>query len=158
LVKTNEEQEEQASIVFLIALKDLVQIIIQKMNQEIFDKIVERRLDKVRELLIVKGAEYVRNGDKLHNFKRAADMRRTHPIEALQGMLDKHLVSWLDIVDDLSNGQNCHFSENHLDEKLGDIVTYFVLAECLVRERLGYYPKGDGVNYNGPLMCTEVKP
>lgn len=106
------------------------------MKTEDFEKIVNHRIEKLKELLKSKGKEYIRNGDKLHNFKRAAQLRNSNPLQALQGMLDKHLVSWLDIVDDIEKKETEHLDEKLIDEKLGDIITYFVLAECVIKDHL----------------------
>jgi hypothetical protein len=102
------------------------------MTTEEFDKIIQNRLDKIKELILSKGEEYVRNNDRFHNFNRAGAMRGQHPLQALQGMLDKHLISWLDIVDDVSKGKNV--SKEYLSEKIGDNMTYFALAEALVSD------------------------
>jgi len=95
-----------------------------------FDKIVNDRLNKTRELLLVKGKEYVRGDDRFHNFVRAAEMNRTTPTRALHGMLTKHLVSILDITDsfDIKN----YPSKELISEKIGDIITYLCLQEALM--------------------------
>jgi len=41
-------------------------------------------------------------------------------------------VSWLDIVDDIEKGKVSHITPELVNEKLGDIMTYFALAECVV--------------------------
>jgi hypothetical protein len=102
------------------------------MTKQQFDYIINNRLETIKNLLLTKGKEYIRNNDMLHNFHRAAEMRRTNSTEALQGMLDKHLVSWLDIVDDVKNNKD--INPNILNEKIGDIITYFLLAECTIVE------------------------
>ncbi len=109
------------------------------MNNETFDKILKDRLDKIVAVLGSKGEEYSSEGDRLHNFKVAArigvDAHAT-PEEALWGMLNKHLVSVMDIV------AQCHeerCSEEILNEKLGDTINYFILLEALLRERFGYH-------------------
>jgi len=42
------------------------------MTQEEFDKVIENRLQKIKEILLIKGLEYQRNNDPLHNFNVAA--------------------------------------------------------------------------------------
>lgn len=42
------------------------------MKQEQFDHLLEDRFEKIRTVLSNKSADYVRGGDKLHNFKVAA--------------------------------------------------------------------------------------
>jgi hypothetical protein len=102
-------------------------------NEETFDTCVENRLAKVKELLIVKGKEYVRGEDKFHNFERAAEMNRQTPTRALHGMNSKHLVSILDMLDDIDNGKL--IDQKHLEEKVGDAIVYFVLLEALIKHK-----------------------
>lgn len=104
------------------------------MNQEQFNQIVEARIEKTKELLIRKGAEYVRNNDKLHNFRSASKMNNEPMIASLHGMLSKHLVSYLDMIEDTRQGKK--IGEETINEKIGDIITYFHLAECVLKEPL----------------------
>lgn len=109
-----------------------------RISAEEFDGIIADSMERCKNLLFVKGKEYIRNGDKFHNFRRAAKMRNQTMLQALQGMLDKHLVSWLDIIDDLSdpNLTETNITPEYVKEKLGDIDTYFHIAEPLIYERL----------------------
>lgn len=102
------------------------------MTKQQYDSIINNRIDNVLNILLSKAKEYIRNNDMLHNFHRAAEMRRTNTTDALQGMLDKHLVSWLDIVDDVR--ANKEINTNILNEKISDIIAYFLIAECTVIE------------------------
>lgn len=96
--------------------------------------IINSRLDHSRYLLMVKGREYTRNSDRLHNFRRAAEMDRTTMPRALHGMLQKHLVSYYDMLDDIDKG--IMPSEKFVDEKLGDIIVYFLLQEAVINETI----------------------
>lgn len=107
------------------------------MKSQDFDLIVERRIKLAQEVLLKKRAEYAPDGkDRLHNFKRAASMLNTTPEKALVGMLTKHLVSLLDIVDDIPKTPSIAL----LEEKIGDSVNYLILLEAMIKERLGGYP------------------
>ena len=99
-----------------------------------FDKVIRARLEKTQQLLLIKGKEYVRNNDRFHNFHRTAEMNRTTPTKALHGMLSKHITSYLDMLDDISNG--IMPSEAIVDEKLGDILVYFHLQEALIKQTI----------------------
>lgn len=82
-----------------------------------------------------KHKEYSRYDDKLHNFKKAAEIKgNITPETALIGMLMKHIVSVLDMVDDLENYQILP-SKRYLTEKIGDAICYHVLLEALITER-----------------------
>lgn len=98
-----------------------------------FDKVIQSRLERTKELLLVKGKEYVRGEDRFHNFNRAAEMNRQTPTRALHGMLTKHLVSMLDILDDIDAGK--YPSKETIDEKFGDVVVYVLLQEALIKSK-----------------------
>ena len=102
------------------------------MNDSDFSAVVQRRIKMILESLDVKAKEYAR-GDRLHNFKRAADLKQETPEKALIGFWTKHLVSLLDMVDDLDRGVN--HPAKLWDEKITDAVNYLVLLEALIVER-----------------------
>lgn len=104
------------------------------MNQKEFDELLNVRMAKARHVLSVKSAEYVRGDDKLHNFKRAARADDVTPERALHGMLLKHYISYLDMLDDLEQGKLP--SVETVEEKFGDIINYFILQEALIKERI----------------------
>lgn len=103
-------------------------------NDKRFEQVVESRLQKVKDVMLVKGKEYRRNGNVYHNFDRAAAMLSQTRERALIGMAAKHIVSLLDIVDDLDNGKVP--SAAMLDEKCGDAVNYILLLEGAIKERM----------------------
>ena len=105
------------------------------MNKEQFETVVERRIQQIRTTLLSKGMEY-QNGDSdvFHNFKIAAAMRNITPEQALDGMLLKHLVSMQDIVNNTAKGIAPTFQL--ADEKLCDIINYYILLEGLLKERI----------------------
>jgi len=105
------------------------------MTHEDFNKLLEDRLAKTRAVLAAKSQEYATDGDKLHNFKRAGALQGIHPAKALIGMWAKHLVSVLDLADDVARGDVSRLGL--LDEKIGDAVNYLILLEALMTE-----PKG----------------
>lgn len=100
------------------------------MNNSKFNSLLERRLRKIKEVLSTKAKEYA-IGDRLHNFKRAAEVLCVSPQQALMGMQVKHFVSILDIV----NG-SIPASEEMIDEKIGDAINYLILLEAVLKEQL----------------------
>lgn len=102
------------------------------MSPKIFSELLERRLNLIKNTLDSKSKEYSTLDDKLHNFKKVSRMRDKHPCDALQGMLDKHLASYFDILENIIHGKT--YSREFLDEKLGDIINYFILQEALFVE------------------------
>jgi hypothetical protein len=99
------------------------------MNNEQFNKILERRLIKIKEILGSKADEYSMNSDRLWNFKQAAPLVEGSSAQALWGMLAKHLVSVQDLVMKrlVNSRPNC-------DEKIGDAINYLILLEAVLRE------------------------
>lgn len=100
-----------------------------------FERLVDTRLQLIKDTLLAKGKEYQNGRDDVsHNFKVAARMRGITPEQALDGMLLKHLVSMQDIVN------NTAYYEykpdlNMVSEKIGDIINYYLLLEGLLTER-----------------------
>ena len=103
------------------------------MDHKDFDDVVGNRVKESLALLLPKGEEYSRDGDRLHNFKRAAGVQGCSPEKALIGMYTKHLVSVLDMVDDIDKGKvPCG---KVLAEKMNDSHNYHYLLEGLICER-----------------------
>jgi len=100
------------------------------MTNDEFQRIFQLVVAHVGALLIRKNDEYARGEDKLHNFKRAADVDGCTPIQAARGMQLKHSVSLLDMLDDLDTG-HLHCREQWL-EKIGDRIAYDILIYALL--------------------------
>ena len=103
---------------------------------KIFDAWLEEITNHMKSTLSSKAEDYadLSKDDRMHNFKRAALQRNTTPETALFGMLNKHWVSLLDLLDDIDSGKPCP-SKEYIREKLGDIRNYLVLLEVLLHER-----------------------
>lgn len=99
------------------------------------EQIIRDRIDRTIELMLVKGKEYQRNGDKLHNFRRAAEMQRSNMPRVLHGMLQKHIVSYYDMLDDIDLGKK--IKEEYVNEKIGDCIVYLLLQEVAIKEEVG---------------------
>lgn len=126
-----------------------------------FNEKVEAVIIKLRHTLIVKGKEYSRNDDPFHNFKRGSKITGKSEIEVLDGMLLKHLISYHDMIDDIKKGKVP--SKEYVDEKLGDIITYFTLQKIQIEDIIELRsselksPKADGdikvINPSQPLKA-----
>jgi len=104
------------------------------MKEKEFNKIVKLRCQKIVDILAKKGAEYSSDNDRLHHYKVASRILNCTNEKALLAQFTKHLVSILDIIDKIDDGQtptNCL-----IEEKIGDAVNYLVLLECVLKERL----------------------
>ena len=105
------------------------------MDNETFDRLLQVRIGKIQAILCHKSKEYSSDTDRLHNFKIAAKLTTDHitPETALFGMMRKHLVSMIDIIEDTE--KSICPSIEMIDEKLGDIINYTILLEALLVER-----------------------
>ena len=105
-----------------------------KITPEVFDTIVKNRTDKIVKTLTLKGKEYRRNDDPLHNFRSAAKVNNTTEEKALWGFAVKHYVSFLDILNDMEKG--IIPDESIVDEKIGDLINYLILCESSIIEKI----------------------
>jgi hypothetical protein len=105
------------------------------MNAKTFNIIVNERVDLIKKTLTNKAKEYVINDDRLYNFKRAGEIARCKPKEALKGMMLKHLVSVFDLIEQEANSDRDK-QLYLIDEKIGDAINYLILLEALLKEEL----------------------
>lgn len=103
------------------------------MKTEEFENIIlTNRLFMTEKTLGAKADEYAR-GDRLSNFKKAADLMGCTPERALWGFVTKHIIALSDFINDLENGKNQ--TPERWEEKLQDIICYMILLDALVVER-----------------------
>jgi hypothetical protein len=103
------------------------------MEMPIFKDLVNKRFEQCSQLMLgPKDKEYSRGGDKLYNFKRAGLLENTTPEKALLGMWAKHLISIIDIINEID--QNIP-SKEMLNEKFNDNINYLFLLEGLIEDR-----------------------
>ena len=99
-----------------------------------FDKVVNERIEAIKATLTSKAKEYATNTDRLHNFNRAGKISGQCREKALWGFALKHYVSFLDILDRVDAGLLP--SEEHLNEKVGDLINYLILVEACIKDRI----------------------
>lgn len=92
------------------------------MTPERFEQIVDEIFDRCRSMLIDRAKIYAHGGDRLSNFKRAANFEEIPPIHALLHMATKQVVSVYDYVDDTAYEVK-HTREQWL-EKMVDSINY----------------------------------
>uniref|UniRef100_A0AAU8GTF7 MazG-like nucleotide pyrophosphohydrolase n=1 Tax=Gordonia phage Petito TaxID=3158876 RepID=A0AAU8GTF7_9CAUD len=102
------------------------------MDSPEFNEIVDKVLARVQEVLVLKGTEYVPEGEpsRFHNFETAAAFNQQLSTEALWGFLTKHLVSLSDMV----KVDSTDHSLGRWDEKITDSLVYLVLLYGIVNE------------------------
>jgi hypothetical protein len=96
-----------------------------------FNGIVDTRIQKIKEVLQTKGAEYG-SIDRLHNFRVAGRIKNETPLKAAWGMFMKHLVCIYDMVEGHSD-----ITPYMIDEKIGDAINYLVIMEAICIEEMG---------------------
>lgn len=94
-----------------------------------FNKVVEDQLDRIKNVLIKKQAEYNLDEDRLSVFKHAASLSEETPEQALYGFMLKHIIS----VTDLINSKGT-YSEELWNEKITDICNYLILLQGLLKD------------------------
>lgn len=105
------------------------------MTDREFQQVLKRRLGLIQATLGTKAKEYARGNDRLWNFKRGAAIMRCTPEKALIGFWMKHVISLLDMVDDLQG--HIMGTRAQWDEKIGDAIVYLVLLEACISGRFG---------------------
>lgn len=99
-----------------------------------FDFEIQSTMQKIQELLLVKGKEYRRNNNPYHNFEVAARKKGTTPERALDGFLLKHLVSYDDMLNDIEHGVLPKIEV--VEEKFNDIIVYFLIQKAQILNRI----------------------
>ena len=94
-----------------------------------FNKVVEEQLERIRNVLVKKAAEYNLDDDRLSVFKHAAALSEETPEQALFGFMLKHLIS----ITDLINSKEAYPEELWL-EKMTDIHNYLILLQGLLKD------------------------
>ena len=103
------------------------------MNTNDFNKIINRRLDESKRILIEKAKEYAKGDeDRLHNFNKAAQITGESREKALFGFFLKHLVSVMDIIEDIDIRVP---TQTLTDEKIGDCINYLLLLEASIEDK-----------------------
>lgn len=119
------------------------------MKAEDFTEVIHAQFNMCEDILSTKAHEYA-TGDRLHNFKRAAELQGVSPRTALAGMMAKHVVSVFDMC-----ASDTVYPMEQWDEKITDNINYLVLLHAIVIEEemsvvLPGNPIEDFLNSIGP--------
>ena len=109
--------------------------VVKKLSTEEFGNYVDQRVDSIMNTLVIKGKEYSRNDDRLHNFNQGALITGQTRERVLDGFLMKHLISYRDILNDIDNNV-LENNPDYIREKFGDIINYFIIQEMQCLERI----------------------
>lgn len=93
-----------------------------------FTKLVDKNLNKIKNVLCKKTAEYNLDDDRLSVFKRAGELERCTPEQALFGFVSKQIISISDYIIEENYDKEKYY------EKCIDIIAYMLLLLALVEE------------------------
>lgn len=99
-----------------------------------FQKVVEKRIERIRSVLGSKQDEYSRGSNPMHNFEVGAEFLDEPPEAYCLQLMTKHLISITDMVLDIQDNDKLAKPEVW-EEKIGDAINYLILLEALVTER-----------------------
>lgn len=96
------------------------------MTHDEFEEIFDRMIARSHEVLVAKAAEYATE-DRLHNFRKAANLLGSNNRQALAGMWVKHIVSVFDLIESEELADQAVW-----DEKIGDAFNYLILLQAVI--------------------------
>ena len=102
------------------------------MMPERFLQVVKEQREFGDALLKMREGSYAREGDRLHNFKKAAALESKLPELALSGMMAKQIVALYDYLADLDKGIDTP-AEAWI-EKITDSINYLYLLRALLED------------------------
>lgn len=108
------------------------------MTTEEFNTLVEMRCQSIKNVLAKKAVEYSAADNRLHNFDRGVQLSGQSREKVLLGMMLKHEISVLDIVDNIE--KNNLPTVEMVDEKLGDWINYLILLEASIKQKIKKQP------------------
>ena len=90
---------------------------------------IEDMIEHCKDMLLTKHTEYATEDD-FHNFNVAAALQNVTPQQALIGMMDKHVVSVHDLVNEQAEGREILLDK--WKEKIGDNIDYLLILWAMV--------------------------
>ena len=101
------------------------------MTTKELEAVFEEQVQRCREVLLIKGKEYTPDeADRFSSFKTAAGLQHTTQIQALLGMLAKHIVS----LYDMSYVGTEKYDKAVWDEKITDAMNYLFILTAILKE------------------------
>lgn len=100
------------------------------MNRQEFNKELDKLFDSIRQKFQVKGDEYATEESVFANFDKGSRVIGLPPELVLDGYLTKHYVSYRDMLGSIFDGTRP--TNELIDEKLGDIILYFILQKIMM--------------------------
>ena len=101
------------------------------MTTKELEAVFEEQVQRCRKVLLIKGKEYTPDeADRFSSFKTAAGLQHTTQIQALLGMLAKHIVS----LYDMSYVGTEKYDMAVWDEKITDAMNYLFILKAILKE------------------------
>lgn len=100
------------------------------MNRREFEQKLEKLFLSIKDRCLKKGDEYAPDKLAFSNFEKGSRVTGLPPELVLDGYLTKHYVSYRDMLDSIYSGDRP--SQELIDEKLGDIILYFILQKIMM--------------------------
>lgn len=104
-------------------------------NQEFNEKYLPDMLVHTKRVLAAKQDEYSANQDRMHNFKTSAILQSLVTVDtpeaAAWNLVSKQLVSVIDMI----NEPGIMYNYDYMQEKIGDVVNYFLLIGAMISSR-----------------------
>jgi len=104
------------------------------MKTDFFKKELEKTFKQLEETLLVKGLEYVRNDNPMHNFEVGAKIKNVNREQVIFDFALKHYISIQDILKDLD--ENKLPKKETVEEKWNDYIIYMILQKISVLDKL----------------------
>jgi hypothetical protein len=104
-----------------------------------FDQVINSTLETIKNTLLVKAKEYVRNSDVFHNFHEGSKRSGLSREKVLDGFLLKHEISISDMTNDLDKG--ILPTKDAVNEKFNDNILYLLIKKAMILDRINNQKK-----------------
>ena len=106
------------------------------MNRHKFEIKLAELFDSIKIKFQAKGDEYATEESVFINFDKGARIKGEPSEIVLDGYMLKHYVSYRDMLDQIKEGN--YPSLELIDEKLSDIILYFILQKIMMESKFIY--------------------
>ena len=100
------------------------------MNRKELEQELDKLFQSIKDRCLKKGDEYASEQSVFINFDKGSRVTGLPAELVLDGYLTKHYISYRDILDSIYSG--IRPSQELIDEKLGDIILYFILQKIMM--------------------------
>lgn len=105
-----------------------------KMSENYFEDRLKDVLEQIQDTLAIKAKEYVRNGDRMHNFNVGSQKSGKTREEVIADFRLKHEISIDDMRQDIKRSDLP--SKELVEEKFGDVINYYILEKLSILHKI----------------------